>query len=69
MSEFSEALTKQNDLIDAYKKLGEIMCPMIDVKPSMRIALEHYYSDMIGYPIRDGMIFFQRLKWLHGNDI
>ena len=69
MSQFSKALDKQNALIDKHKSKGRNACYMIDVKPSIRKALEYYYSEMIGYVVKDGVIYFDRLKWLFSDDM
>lgn len=67
MSEFSKALDKQNNLIDKYKFSSKIACPMIDVKPSLRKALETYFKEMIGYIVQDNLIYFRSISWASDN--
>jgi hypothetical protein len=66
MSEFSDALNKQNNLIDKYRLFDKEGCPLIDVKPSLRQALIYYFTELIGYEIiNDSLICFNRLLWLN----
>lgn len=56
-------INEQNDLIDKARKEKKECCLMIDVKPSVRKQLEYYYTNMIGYKIQDGCIYFNHINY------
>ena len=56
-------INEQNTLIDEARKNKLEYCKILDVKPSIREQLEHYYTNMIGYTIKDGCIYFKRINY------
>lgn len=61
--ELSMYINMQNDRIEVADLKGETSCEMIEVpKEYMKREFEYYYRVMIGYEIKDNMIYFKQRK-------
>ena len=61
--ELAKYIIEQSNMIDEAKKQNKDSCELVEIpKEYIKREFEYYYTVMIGYQIKDNMIYFKKRK-------
>lgn len=66
----AQYINKQNNKIDKAKAKGDDKCRiLLNIEPEYLRELIYYYTEMIGYKVEDGYIYFKHIRFLQDDNL